>query len=295
MILTAYQLLQRYLEKTKDSTTDNSNLGKERINNAVDYLCQTHNFRTMRKTYTFDTVADQQYYYMPVDISKLTTVKVEVADKVYPIPIIDDPDKWNKMNIDSDVTSDYPTYCYYDAGRLGFYSVPSSTGNEVKINYLRRALPMENWTDYATGTIEVEQGSVNIVGTGTNFATITLNTNTHIIIKGIAYEIASITDGTNLILSQSYQGTDGSLLAYKIGDIPVIDEAFSDLCWIIPTREYYLWNKEDTQMLNTIAGVQSDLESRLRKATQTKTTSNVIQRKSWEIRTINDYPQSIGI
>jgi len=296
MILTATDLLARYLEKTKDDTTANSNLGKERINTTISNLCDTHDFKKLRTSYQITSVASQQDYEVPVDISKISTVTATVGGKTYPVAMIDDPLAWDQMNVDNNVTSDYPTYYFYDEDVISLFPTQSSNGNTITIKYLRKPLPIVNWTEYATGTLAFTNGDTTVTGTTTNFLTgFTLNSNTHVVINGIAYRVESVTDATHLELSKAYQGTTTSGVTTRIADIPVINESFVDLCWTIPAKEYYMLNKENGEQAKMLSAFQSDLEYRLKTSENSKTIRKVIQRQRYHIRSINDYPESIGV
>ena len=64
------------------------------------------------------------------------------------------------------------------------------------------------------GTIQVTNGSVNVVGTGTYFTSVTVGSG--IAIDGYIYAVETITDNTHITLSRAYVGTSGSGKSYEI-------------------------------------------------------------------------------
>lgn len=64
------------------------------------------------------------------------------------------------------------------------------------------------------GTIQVTNGSVNVVGTGTFFTSVTAGSG--ITIDGYIYAVETITDNTHITLSRAFVGTSGSGKSYEI-------------------------------------------------------------------------------
>lgn len=68
---------------------------------------------------------------------------------------------------------------------------------------------------YTTGTITVTNGSRAVVGSGTSWTSVYENSKI-LLPDGAYYQIASVTDTTNIVLSQPYQGTSFSSSVYQI-------------------------------------------------------------------------------
>lgn len=70
---------------------------------------------------------------------------------------------------------------------------------------------------YTNGTISVNQGSVSVSGTGTLWLA-NINTDWVFVVEGdeLFYEVSSIVNDTNLILTNPYAGTNKSNVSYVI-------------------------------------------------------------------------------
>ncbi len=71
-------------------------------------------------------------------------------------------------------------------------------------------------TNYEAGTIQVTNGSKDVVGTNTEFTKI-YGTNRSLIIGSNVYPIQSVTDDTNLVLVNNYTDVNASGLQYSAG------------------------------------------------------------------------------
>lgn len=69
-----------------------------------------------------------------------------------------------------------------------------------------------------TGTVAVTNGSAAIVGTGTTWSTdgIVAGHGFTVVASGVSYDVASVTDDTNIVLSANYAGATDSGLSYAI-------------------------------------------------------------------------------
>lgn len=291
-MLTLTDLLTRYQEKTNDTTTDNQTLAKERLNQAQLLICSGANYSFLRRKYQITTVAGQQDYDEPINLRKVTTVYITVSGNDYPINEISDPYEWEKLNTSKTVTSDYPQFFYRENGQISFYPTPASSSLIITERYIKRPAWLEQ-VDYSTGTITVTSGSTAVTGSATVWTGLTINDDTAIVIKGKVYRIASITSNTALVLAKKYQGTSGSAISYKIGDMPILPEEFQDLVWIKAAKEYYGVNKADAQSYKVLDTMEKEIEARLQQSLLNGSTRNVFNRQSYEVRSINDYPQSL--
>ncbi len=70
---------------------------------------------------------------------------------------------------------------------------------------------------YKTGTVTVTNGSTGVVGVGTLFAA-NVTVGDWFIRKGddVSYQVATVTNDTNLVLASSYQGTNAGGVAYSV-------------------------------------------------------------------------------
>lgn len=296
-MLTYAEVITEYKHWTKDTTTANDTVGKRRIQQAIEMICAGEDYYWLEQETTFTTVLGQQGYQEPANTRKLLSVKITVGGQDYVVEEYASPQDFDILNLQgTDVDSDYATYYHRRAGRVLLYPVPATNGNVGTFLHLRKPVPMLMTTDYTTGTVAVTNGSTAVVGTTTVWTGLsaTLNENSHIVIAGIKYKIASITDNTNIVLDKAYQGTTASGLSYKIGDIPIIPSECHDIVWVIPALEYYAVSNEDQSMRTTLTEMKGELEARLMKSTASRVGDNVVRRRTVESRSVNDFPQSIG-
>jgi len=72
-------------------------------------------------------------------------------------------------------------------------------------------------SQYKLGTVSVTNSSTAVVGVGTTFLTEVTAGDIFIRVgDGVGYEVASVTDDLNVVLSAPYQGVTGSALIYTI-------------------------------------------------------------------------------
>lgn len=188
---------------------------------------------------TVDTVADQDYVYIPNDMQKVTGVRVVVGSGVsatiYTPRLIYDAQKWQTVLAMRLGSNQYPYFCYQLGQKLLFSPIPSETGTDVTL-IGRRALRDLSIADYTTGSIvSVANGGTAVVGTGTSWTTSMAGRYIRITESDTAnkgdgywYEIASVGSATTLTLTKAYQGTSiaAGTAAYVLGQITYEPEAY---------------------------------------------------------------------
>lgn len=179
---------------------------------------------------TVDTVADQNYVYVPNDMRKATTVRALVGSgtsaTVYlPVKLVD-IEKWQVVLAYRLGSNQYPYFAYQQGQKLLLAPIPSVTGTHVTITG-HRAVRDINIADYSTGNIvSIANGATAVVGTGTTWTTSMAGrwiriTESDTANKGDGYwyEIASVESATTLTLVKPYQGTSiaAGSAAYTLG------------------------------------------------------------------------------
>ncbi len=207
---------------------------KRAINEGASKFMAILNREWRNEEKTFSLVADQQFYQMPEDAIRLKTVRVTISNITYPLTLIENEDEWNFINMyENTETSDIPEFFYVKgADQFGIYPVPSSAvANAGKINYEPRFRDMSA-DDYTTGTVGVTNGDATVTGSGTTFTQAmvgrTLLVEDSSSDHRIPYKIASVTDGTNLELENTWAGITKSSLSYRIGEVPDIPGEFHE-------------------------------------------------------------------
>lgn len=188
---------------------------------------------------TVDTVADQDYVYIPNDMRRVTAVRVVVGTgtsaTIYLPKLIYDEQKWQRILALRLGSNQYPYFVYQQGQKLIFNPIPSETGTDVVL-IGRRSIKDVTIVDYSTGNIlTATPGSTAIVGTGTTWTTSMAGrwiriteSNTDNKGDGEWYEVLSVQSATALTLVKPYQGTaiaTGSA-AYVLAQITYEPEAY---------------------------------------------------------------------
>ncbi len=224
---------------SQNNTTANQTLYGSLANIEHRYLLQK--FFNNEGSFTIPTVAQQQFYKMPPNYSKLKTLTVTIGNLKWTPSEILTREEWDKLNVFpyyADIPNNFFIYPGGDHGaQVGIWPIPSSSGNTITFNYKFR-IPDLSLADYTTpGTISVTNGSTTITGAGTTFTptTNTQNESRWIQIaqpKGdnLWYQIASIDSTTGITLYSAYQGIDVvASNAFTIGQMPILMEDFQDM------------------------------------------------------------------
>lgn len=258
------------------------------------------------KSSTITTIASTANYDLPKDYRKLVDVKVTVgSDDYFPMPVAN-RDQWNDLtSLDgTTITSDYPSLYFIrseiDGPSIEFYPALSSAGNTITIRYYTapKDLTSTDFTDYSTGTVTTD-GTTAIAGAATVWVTGMADQYIKVDEDGFWYDIASVTDGTNLVLNKAYEGLDGSSLTYVIGTIlPMPPGAMEILAYWILQK---MWEKrEDFSIAGGKASYYEDRANKMLKKLKIDLNDQYdspdvvsLSRSSFPTNP-NDYPTSIG-
>lgn len=240
-----------YQTLTEDSSQKNQDLFDVIINEKNRNILSSYNWPFLERSADISTVASQQFYNVPYNYKKGINVTVTVGTTKY--SPIQAPNRafWDNLNSTTSQTSDFPQYWFEYNGKIGIFPTPSSSSNTITVNYKVRVKDL-SLADYTTGTITTAtNGSTAIVGDSTVWTpkmaglsfriddSLTANTG-----DGEWYEIASITDNTNLVLLNEYQGISiaAGSATYTIGQISQLPEDYHLLPVYEMVEEY--WDKE---------------------------------------------------
>ena len=199
------------------------------------------NYITQNQT-TLSTVANQQYYDYPLGIMDIENVVVTVGNVNYPCDVINSQYNWNILNAIQIQASAIPQFIFprspylpaASGGGFGIWPVPQAVYTVTFYQHGRtRNLSVD---DYTTGTVSLTNGSGTITGSGTTFISpmvgrflqVTDVTNPG---YGYWYLISGYSSATSLSMVPTWQGTTGSGLTYRIGEVPNLpDEGNIILC-----------------------------------------------------------------
>lgn len=215
---------------TNNQASTNLTLGDELINDSLRYLTTKYFFNERSQTVPGGTIASTQDYPLPYNIKTIINVYVSVGNIRYQLQECPSRSFWDSLNF-VNYTSDIPQYYYIYNKRLYIFPTPASSSNAITYNYKIRIKDLSQ-DDYTTGTVTMTNGSSAVVGSGTTFVTDMGGR----WIRATApsgdeqwYEISSVTDATNLVLVNQYQGATVAGTTYVIGEMPILPEDYHDL------------------------------------------------------------------
>lgn len=230
-----------------------------------------------RKEVQTNLVANQQYYTFPADMVRITTVRVTNGGLLLPVTLIDSEELWNRINLVAGMTVGIPTQGFIRGrNELGLYPIPSqNVTNGLLVSYEPRLRDM-NIDDVSSITVNVTQGSQQIVAVSGSF-------NQNMVgmwfcvtdgSDGNWYQVVGYTDATHMTLENYYQGPNKSGVASIIGFVPDIPEDYHLGLVYYAAYNYYLKRKD----MNVAAGYKSlfdDLLKQYKKVYAAKTTGLV--------------------
>jgi len=235
---------------TKNTATANLSFGDQVANDDYRAICAMRDWPWLERLRTLTTLATIQDYVLPYDCDQVKSISVVVSGTTYIPRKAPSQEFWDGLN-EVDSTSDIPEWYNVFSGSLSLWPVPATAGSTIQIAQKTRVIDL-SVADYTTGTIATATaGSTAIVGSGTSWnasmvgrwiritSTATANTG-----DGLWYEIAGVTDTTNLTLTRKYGGTSivAGSAAYTIGQMALLPESFHDLPWLWAAGHY--WVKE---------------------------------------------------
>ena len=279
----SFQTMYERCQKVSiDSDTDSLALFKEWINEG-----KTKAEAALDETYfltdaTDLTVADQTSYPLPFNSAKLDSMYITVAGADYPIlEYTGSVEQWRALigGVTTATTSDFPTWFHVKKDTYEIYPATASSGNTITVTYklTTKDLSIDDFTTESVKT--ATNGSTAIVG-NTNSAWTTAMKGRYIRITsdGIWYEIASVTDATNLVLVREFGGTaiTAGTEAYIIGEMSLIPEPYQILPVYYALKEYFAQKRKFTLADKWEKKWETDLEKMVRYGSNS-TTSEVLE------------------
>lgn len=176
-------------------------------------------------------VASQQYYQLPPDCVRVTTVRANTGSGSFnwPLKQVDSEELWNRFNVVPSNTVIAPQY-YFIRGNneLGLYPTPStSVTNGLIVSYETRT-PDMSIDDVTNGTVTVSNGNTTVT-TSTNIVTPQMVGRWFQVTDGTDgnwYQIVTYDSANSFELGNDYAGISGSSHTFIIGQAPDIPEDY---------------------------------------------------------------------
>jgi hypothetical protein len=196
----------------------------------------------VRKQQFASLVASQQFYQLPVDVKAVEAVAIQVTTSYKPpLRRVTSEEEWRRLT-SYPMQSSWPSYYYVIGGReLGLWPVPAASVTlGLRIVYQPRAfsLSVADITSTTTSATAVTTNASQTVTLSSGVLT-TDQTGLYFQVTGALddtfYAITSSTT-TTVTLEAPYVAASGSLLNWRIGQLPYLPPEYTD----VPIH-YALW------------------------------------------------------
>jgi len=275
-------LLSEYTKFTKDSSTDNQTLGKQRIQYFYAKLLAMANNFTTEKTKYGNSKENQRSYLLPPDIRLPKSVRFKLSDTWEPVELIESNDMWNRLvSYDSYSSRPYNYRIMNQNGNLyiEFNPIPDADGTEnIELIFEGHHDPLTFPDNYETGTASFTNGSAVVTGSGTTWASSMVRR----FIKPDAglywYEIKTFTNTTRVELVNNFQEATVSGVDYKIVELMRLPVEYVYTPVFGASQLYWIPNNE--KKANYYGGLYKLDEATIRQAYQAKSKGRVMPGRS---------------
>lgn len=231
-----------------------------------------------------DTVG-VQFYPIPANVSKIKNDTITVGQLVYSPAPVQTIGEWTRLNA-LPYTSDIPAYYYIYNNQVGFWPIPSTSGNIISFNYQARVADM-TYTDYSTGTISAATvGGNTLTGSSTVWTAYPQNVDmSYVNLKikidppdgdGLWYPIQRFTSATALTLNLPLVNVNELTSAtYVIGQFPLLHEDFHPLLVYSALCVYFTSIVKDKEKFEMFNALKNQLEQLMESYLGTKSLESV--------------------
>lgn len=284
-----------YGSLTVDTSSENLTLGDTLINEADKRIMNSHAWPFLQKDATTTTVASQQFYDLPFNYRKLISKPTVTSGSITYTPAESpNTEAWNRLNSVSN-NSDIPQVFFIFNQQIGFYPLPSTSGNTITIPYeiMQQDLSV---ADFSTGTIvSITNATTTVTGTGTSWTSALAGKFIQISADNTAdtgdnewYEVASVTSTTVLELSDNYNGSSiaSATQAYTISQMSRLPDGY-DMLPIYKAVETYFVSNGESGKADSYKNQYDELLKQLVSDRGTKL-SNIVMRRDGAIGNIKN-------
>lgn len=227
---TTAALLSEYLLHTKDSTAANQTRGKVLIQYFYSFLLSEANNYAVERTKIGPLIADQRSYLLMPDYIKMKNARVKSGGIWYPLIEVKSVEKWHQM-VGYEYTSNIPTHFIVlnEQGNLHIEldPKPSTTASEsFEMVYEGYQNPLTFPADYTTGTVTINLGEYELVGSGTTFTNAMEGLSFNPTNGKFWYDLKTFTDTTHMDMVQNFQEESIAGSTFTIGEILRLPQEF---------------------------------------------------------------------
>jgi hypothetical protein len=198
-------------------------------------MASSYDWPFLEKTYIQETTASVDKYILRADVQKVRGMSYKYDEMFRNLNEIDSWETYQYYKNNN--LEGIPNFFYIENKYFYLISTPDTSGQEIRINYKKRIVDLTR-EDTTTGTIEVENGSNVITGTGTSWNTDLVGQyiNTP---DGQWYEVVTVAGANALTIDQDYVGEDESGASYVIGQVDIFPEGYEYLTLYIALSDYF--------------------------------------------------------
>jgi len=263
---------------------------KQDVNQALKLFKNAARRYWTRRQIQTGLVNGQQDYQLPADFVRTTEVTITANGIVYPLTEVPSEHKWNELNIIPAVTIYIPTMFFVKGFNvISIWPAPSTDNvGTLNVSYEPR-LPDYTLADTTASTISVTNGSQTVTGTGFNQTMVNMWLSVTDGTGGNWYQIASVTNSTELKLANYYIDETNATAAYIIGACPDIPEDYHMALVYYAAYQFYLKRKDDGNA-NQFLGLFQTLLDQYQETYASKTTGIVFTKQAGDIYNIFNIP-----
>lgn len=216
-------MLNEYLRFTRDSSAANQERGKERLDHYVTFLFSEASNYVVERTKYGDLKQDQRSYLLMPDYIKVKRVRVYIGGIWYLLEPILNYDKWaehTSLNTTVSIPTHYTILNEQGNMHLELDGVPDAdSDNSLEVLYEGYQNRLLFPTEYATGTIAINNDEVTIAGTGTAFTSSMINRFIRPTNGKYWYELDEFGSTLAMSLVNKFQETSISASTYVIAEV----------------------------------------------------------------------------
>jgi hypothetical protein len=237
-----------------NTDTDTNAWCLETLNDSTRYLVTKYYFN--ERSYIVNTAATVQFYNLPPQVKKLINLTVFIGTTRWQPKECPSREYWDYLNTQT-FNQDYPSFFFVYNGQVGLWPVPASGGNPITMNYKTRIvdLAMADVTNVtASSTVSITTNTTAVVASGATFKQwmagqwirIPYSSTDSADGDNQWYQIATVTDGQNLVLMNPYTGATVTGANFTIGQASILPEDYQDLPLYRMAQIYFTTRLPDT-------------------------------------------------
>lgn len=204
---------------------------------------------TLSAAQTITTATVSQFYPLPNGEVTVEGMYVTVGGVNYPLEIISNRLKWEKLNAILVQPTTYPRYYFPLSYSFGLWPIPQTTyqGN-ISYHYRDRNLLVG---DISGGTVALSQGSTTVTGSSTAFTSAMVGrwfviTDTTVPGQGYWYRVTGYTSATSITINNPWPNASVSgVSGYNIGESPDIPEDLHGILAWGTASDFYSGMRKD--------------------------------------------------